>query len=122
MLNNSPLSPRPPLQPELVRELRSLIYTESEVRSVVSDSATPWPVAYQAPLSLRFSRQEYWNKLLCPSPGYLSDPGIEPTSPASPTLQADSLPSEPPGKSIYTEVNCKNNLIKMDRRPKQAFL
>ena len=57
MLNNSPLSPRPPLQPELVRELRSLIYTESEVRSVVSDSATPWPVAYQAPLSMGFSRQ-----------------------------------------------------------------
>ena len=57
MLNNSPLSPQPPLQPELVRELRSLIYTESEVRSVVSDSATPWPVAYQAPLSMGFSRQ-----------------------------------------------------------------
>ena len=42
-----------------------------------------------------FSRQEYWSGLLCPSPGDLTNPGIEPMSPA---LQADSLPSEPPGK------------------------
>ena len=44
-----------------------------------------------------FSRQEYWNGLPLPSPGDLPDPGIEPRSP---TLQADSLPSEPPGKLI----------------------
>ena len=44
-----------------------------------------------------FSRQEYWNELPLPSPGDLPDPGIEPRSP---TLQADSLPSEPPGKLI----------------------
>ena len=42
-----------------------------------------------------FSRQEYWSGLQFPSPGDLPDPGIEP---GSPTLQADSLPSEPPGK------------------------
>ena len=57
--------------------------------------ATPWTVAYQAPPSVGFSRQEYWSGLPCPSPGELSDPGIEPRSPAS---QADALPSELPGK------------------------
>ena len=51
--------------------------------------------ARQAPLSMEFSRQEYWSGLPFPSPGCLLDPGIEPTSPA---FQADSLPSEPPGK------------------------
>ena len=57
--------------------------------------ATPWTVADQAPPSMGFSRQEYWsNGLPFPSPGDLSDPGIEPRSP---TLQADSLLSEPPG-------------------------
>ena len=57
--------------------------------------ATPWTVAYQSPLSMEFSRQEYWSRLPFPSPGDLPDPGIEPGSPA---LQADALPSEPPGK------------------------
>ena len=54
--------------------------------------ATPWTVAYKAPLSTEFSRQEYWSGLPFSSPGYLPDPGIEPRSPA---LQADALPSEP---------------------------
>ena len=53
----------------------------------------PWTVACQAPLSMGFSRQEYWSELPIPSPGDLPDPGVEPWSPA---LQADSLPSEPP--------------------------
>ena len=56
---------------------------------------TPWTVAHQAPPSMGFSRQEYWSGLPFPSPGDLSDPGIEPRSPA---LQADALSSEPPGK------------------------
>ena len=55
----------------------------------------PWVVAGQAPLSVEFSRQEYRKRLPFPSPGDLPDPGIERRSPA---LQADSLPSEPPGK------------------------
>ena len=55
----------------------------------------PWTVAYQAPPSMEFSRQEYWSGLPFPSPGDLPNPGIEPRSP---TLQADVLPSEPPGK------------------------
>ena len=57
--------------------------------------ATPWTVAYQAPQSMEFSRQEYWSGLPLPSPGDLPDPGIVPRSPE---LQADTLPSEPPGK------------------------
>ena len=56
---------------------------------------TLWTVARQAPLSMGFSRQEYWSGLPFPSPGDLPDPGIEP---GSPTLQADSLPPEPAGK------------------------
>ena len=60
--------------------------------------ATPWTVAYQAPLSMGFSRQEYWSGLPFPSPGDLPDPGVKPGSPA---LQADALPSEPPGDSAY---------------------
>ena len=56
---------------------------------------TPWTVAYQAPPSMGFSKQEYWNGLPFPSPGDLPNPGIEPRSPA---FQADTLTSEPPGK------------------------
>ena len=53
---------------------------------------TPWTVAHQASLSMEFSRQEYWSGLPFPPPGDLPDPGIKPMSPASPALQADSLP------------------------------
>ena len=62
-------------------------------------SATPWTAARQAPRSTKFSRQEYWSGLPFPSPGDLFNPRIEPGSLAS---QADSLPSEPPGKSDGT--------------------
>ena len=56
---------------------------------------TPWTVAYHAPPSMGFSRQEYWGGLPFPSLKDLPDPGIEPRSPA---LQAAALPFEPPGK------------------------
>ena len=56
---------------------------------------TPWTVACQAPLSMGLPRQEYWSGLPFPSAETLPNPGIEPGSPA---LQADALPSEPPGK------------------------
>ena len=59
--------------------------------------ATPWTVAHQAPLSMGFSRQEYWSGLPFPSPGNLPDSGIERRSPA---LQADTLPFEP----VYVNV------------------
>ena len=58
---------------------------------------TPWAVARQAPLSMGFSRQEYWSGLPFPPPGDLPDPGIKPGFPA---LQTDSLPSELAGKPI----------------------
>ena len=63
--------------------------------SVVSNSVTLWTAAHQAPLSMGFSRQEYWGGLPFPSPGDLPNPEIEPGSPA---LQVDYLPAEPPGK------------------------
>ena len=66
--------------------------------------ATPWTVAYQGPLSMGFSRQEYWSGLPFPSPGDLPNPGIEPGSPA---LRADTLPSETPGKPLRKVGNCQ---------------
>ena len=54
--------------------------------SVVSNSAAPWTVARKAPLSMEFSRQEYWSGLPFPSPGDLPGPGINPASSVSPTL------------------------------------
>ena len=72
--------------------------SESEVKSLsrVRLFATPWTVAYQAPQSMDFSRQEYWSGLPFPSPQDLpDDPGNEPRSPA---LRADALPSELSGK------------------------
>ena len=76
------------------------VYCLGEVKSLsrVRLSATPWTVDYQVPPSMGFSRQEYWSGLPFPSPGDLPDPGIEPRSP---TLEADTLTSEPPGKPVY---------------------
>ena len=68
---------------------------ESVIHSIMSDSETPWTAACQAPLSMEFSRSEYWRRLPFPSTGDLPNPGIKPGSPA---LQADSLASEPPGE------------------------
>ena len=72
--------------------------------------ATPWTVAHQAPLSMGFSRQEYWSGLPFPSRGDLPDPGIEPGSPA---LQADSLsPSHTVALvGIYIHVNKTQNIF-----------
>ena len=63
--------------------------------SIVSDSAIPWTEAHQAPLSMGFSRQQYWSGVPFPFPEVLPNTGIEPRSPA---LQADTLSSESPGK------------------------
>ena len=72
-----------------------MFWPEGKLLSRVQLFAIPSTVAYQAPLSMEFSRQEYWSGLPFPSPGDLPDLGIEPTSP---TLQADALPSKPPRK------------------------
>ena len=72
-----------------MNELKILRKKEKKVKSLshVRLFATPWTVAYQASLSMGFSRQEYWSGLPFPSPGDLPDPGIEPRSPA---LEADA--------------------------------
>ena len=72
-----------------------MLYVKVKSLSHVRLFATPRTVAYQAPPSMGFFRQEYWSGLPFPSPGDLPDPGIEPGSPA---LQADALRSKPPGK------------------------
>ena len=78
-----------------------------------------WTVACQAPLSMEFSRQEHWSVLPSQPPGDLSNPGIEPPLPVSPALQADSLPTEPPGKpeiniilELKVEIQIEHCLMK----------
>ena len=67
--------------------------------------ATPWTVARQAPLSMGFSRQEYWSGLPCPPPGDLPDPRIKSSSPAAPALQAYSLsPSHLGSPSLHVRL------------------
>ena len=66
--------------------------------------ATTWTTAHQAPLSMGFTRQEYWSGLSFPSPGDLPNPGIKPRSPV---LWVDSLPSEPPGKPCISLISGK---------------
>ena len=84
--------------------------SESVSHSVMSDSAIAQTVASQAPLSMEFSRQEYWNGLPFLSPGDLSDPGTEPRSHA---LQADSLLSEPAKKSGIYLFKPKTQLLRL---------
>ena len=69
---------------------------------------TPWTVAYEAPPTMRFSRQEYWSGLPFPSPGDLPNPGIEPWCPA---LQADALPSESPRKPNEEKPDTKSHVL-----------
>ena len=83
-------------------QLQKIKYVLCELsHSVVSDSATPWTVALPGSSVHRILQQEHWSGLPCPPPGDLSIPGTEPRSP---TLQADSSPSEPPGKPTNTGV------------------
>ena len=88
-----------------------LIWAKTRVKASSQDGlvlshvwlfASAWTAAHQAPLSVEFSRQEYWSGLPCPSPGDLPDPGIKPISPV---LQTDSLPTEPPGKPPYRFIS-----------------
>ena len=69
--------------------------------SCVRFFATPWTIAHQAPLSMGFFRQEYYSGLPGPPPGDLANPGIEPASPETPALQADSLRLSHWGSSKY---------------------
>ena len=70
--------------------------------------AAPWAIAHQAPLSLKFSKQEYWSGLPFPTPGDRPDPGMEPTSPA---LAGEFFTTEPPGKpGLYLDSAVVNIL------------
>ena len=88
------------------------------VCSVMSNSTTLWTIAHQAPLSMGFSRQEYWSKLPFPYSGDLSNPGIESQCPA---LQADSLLTELPGKSIYIYIYISESLSSIPETNKILF-
>ena len=85
------------------------------VLSHVQLFATLWTAVHQAPLSMGYFRQEYWNGLPFPPPGDLPDPVNKLTSPASPALQTDSLPLEPPGKPVNPK------LLIYYHSPKQHF-
>ena len=86
-------------------------YVHAWVLSHVRLFVTPWTVIHQAPLSMGFSRQEYWSELPFPSPGDLPDTGIKFTSPVSPALQVDSLPLEPSGKPIHHPYHASQSWI-----------
>ena len=89
--------------------LHSYMYACTLSYSVVSDSLQPhWTVALQVPLSMEFSRQEYWIGLPFPTPGDLPDPGIEPVSPESPTLAGRVFTTVPPGKPVFYPVHVIN--------------
>ena len=68
-----------------------------------------WTVAGQAPMSMGFSRQEYWSRLPFSSPGNPVNPGIEPTSPVSPALQVDALPLHHWGSMTITMIKITMN-------------
>ena len=115
LLSPAPTLPSNPSRSSQRTELRSLCSTDASHElsifhtrvcvlsffSHVRLFATPWTVAHQAPLSLGFSRQEYWSALLCPPPGNLPVPGIEPMSLMSP-WQAGSLPLSHSGSPFLT--------------------
>ena len=75
--------------------------------------AAPWTVAHQAPLSMGFSRQEYWSGLPCPPPRYLPDPRIKPNLSCLLHWRAGSLPLVPLGKpdNIYTHLECVHSAL-----------
>ena len=72
---------------------------------IYSKERNPRAIAHQAHLSMELSRQEYWSRWPFPSAGNLPNPGIKPRSP---TLQANSLPSEPPGKLQHSKERAQN--------------
>ena len=85
--------------PKMVKAEHSVKYGGGLVAKSCRTLGTPWTVACKVLLSLGFSRQEYWSGLPFPSPGDLPDPGMNLESPA---VQADSSPTNPPGKPQIT--------------------
>ena len=107
-LPGSLLGPLLPRHSRLILPLISEAFMCVLSRSAASESLQ-WTATRQAPLSMGFSRQEYWSGLPCPSPGNLPNPGIELRSP---TLPVDSLPSEPPGKPKNLHICLQIQAIK----------
>ena len=70
-----------------------------------------WTAAHQVPLSMGFSRQEYWSGLPFPTPGDLPDPGLEPASPVPPALAGGFFTLEPPGKPTWGMPMLKNSFL-----------
>ena len=83
------------------------IYGVAQSQTRLKRLSSSRTVTLQAPLSMGFSRQEYWSGLLFPFPGDLPDPGTEPTSPVSTALQADSLPGFSLVKTTFKTVKNK---------------
>ena len=75
----------------------------------------PWPGVRQAALSMEFSRQEYCSGLPLPSPGNLSNPGIEPVSPVSPALAGRFFTTEPRGKPLTLLKGIQNNTVTLEK-------
>ena len=110
---------------EVVRQREGLTYTSEHLsvpechwhvcvllaRSCLT-LCDPWTVACKVPLSMGFSRQEYWSGFPCPPPDDLSNPGMEPVSLGSFASQADSLPTAPPEESMLLLL-----LLQMIKRP-----
>ena len=86
---------------------RLSIYMKERLAQSCQIFVTPWTVACQVPLSLEFSRQEYWRRLPCPSPGDVPNPEIKPRSSA---LQADSLSSEPPNEHCFSNSKLSSRI------------
>ena len=80
---------------QVAKAMKAHACMHAQSLSCVQLFATPWTVARQAPLSMGFSRQEYWSRLSFPSLGHITDPGIMPVSPA---LVGAFFTTEPPGK------------------------
>ena len=95
----------PHSNPELVK------HSDVCVISGVQFFSTPWTVARQAPLSMGFSRQEYWSGLPCPPPGDLPDPGIKPQSLVSPTLASGFFTMSATREALNTEISPPNPLL-----------
>ena len=102
------------------------VKSESEVTQSCLSLQDPMTVAYQAPLSMGFPRQEYWSGLPFPAPGDLPDPGIEPGSPA---VQADSLPTATrealtpknlPGLVQFSSVQFSRSVVSDSLRPHES--
>ena len=81
--------------------------------SDLSNSATPWTVAHQAPLSMGFSRQEYWRGLPCPPPWDLPNPGIEPRSLMSPALAGQFFTTSATGEALYMHISSVQSLSRV---------